>query len=104
VLYFLLKTFEGYAITVRDHKKAVNRCYTPIDCTQLSKFGVNFINIIGTNFSYKRHFSSYVLALLKNLYEKRARITLMKLTIGGANMNENEFGLKGRRIVSFLLS
>jgi len=42
--------------------------------------GVNFINIIRTNFSYERHFSSYVLALLKILYKKHARITLMKLT------------------------
>jgi len=38
--------------------------------------GVNFINIICTNIS------SYVLALLKNSYEKHARITLMKLTTG----------------------
>ncbi len=35
-----------------------------------------------TNISYERRFTSYVLALLKNSYEKRARITLMKLTIG----------------------
>jgi len=45
-----------------------------------SKPSVNFINIIRTNFSYKRHFSSYVLALLKNLYEKHGHIMLMKLT------------------------
>ncbi len=44
--------------------------------------GVNFINIIHTNFSYKCHFSSYVLALLKNSYEKRVCIMLMKLTPG----------------------
>jgi len=31
-------------------------------------------------FLYECHFSSYVLALLKNSYEKGARITLMKLT------------------------
>ncbi len=42
--------------------------------------GVNFINIIRTNFSYKRRFSSYFLALSKNSYEKCSRITLMKLT------------------------
>ena len=44
--------------------------------------GVNFINIIRTNFLYECRFSSYVLALLKNSYEKRACITLMKLTAG----------------------
>jgi len=44
--------------------------------------GVIFINILHTEISYERRFSSYVLALLKNLYEKRARITLMKLTTG----------------------
>jgi len=44
--------------------------------------GVNFINIIRTNFSYERRFSSYVLALLKISYEKRMRATLMKLTTG----------------------
>jgi len=32
--------------------------------------GVNLLNILRTNFSYERCFSSYVLALLKNLYEK----------------------------------
>ncbi len=42
--------------------------------------GVNFINIMGTNFSYERRFSSYVLTLLKNSYKNRARIRLMKLT------------------------
>ncbi len=44
--------------------------------------GVNFINIIHTRFSYERHFSSYILALLKNSYEKRTRIRLMKLATG----------------------
>ncbi len=28
--------------------------------------GVNFINVLRTNFSFKRRFSSYVLALSKN--------------------------------------
>ena len=46
---------------------------------------VNFINIICTKFSYEHHFSSYFLALLKNLYEKRARIMLMKLKVGVYN-------------------
>jgi len=41
---------------------------------------VNFINVLRKNFSYKRRFSSYVLALSKNLYEKVVRKTLMKLT------------------------
>ncbi len=44
--------------------------------------GVNFINIIRTNFLYERRFSSYFLAFSKNLYEKRACMTLMKLTTG----------------------
>jgi hypothetical protein len=42
--------------------------------------GVNFINVLRSTFSYERRFSSYFLALLKNLYEKCARVTLMKLT------------------------
>ncbi len=42
--------------------------------------GVNFINVLRTNFLYERRFSSYVLALSKNLYEKFVRKTLMKLT------------------------
>ncbi len=41
--------------------------------------GVNFINVKRTNFLYEHHFSSYILALSKNLYEKRAQKTLMKL-------------------------
>jgi len=44
--------------------------------------GVNFINIIHMNFLYAHHFSSYVLALLKNSYEKCTHIMLMKLTTG----------------------
>ncbi len=45
--------------------------------------GVNFINVFGALFSYKiflAAFFSYVLALAKNPYEKRAPIMLMKLT------------------------
>jgi len=42
--------------------------------------GVNFINVLHTNFSYKRGFSSYVLTLSKNSYEKFACLMLMKLT------------------------
>ncbi len=42
--------------------------------------GVNFINILRTNFLHERRFSSYILALSKNLYKKFARLTLMKLT------------------------
>ncbi len=49
--------------------------------TRWRQFGVNFINVKRTNFSYERRFSSYVLALSKNSYEKRARKTLMKLTL-----------------------
>jgi hypothetical protein len=44
--------------------------------------GVNFINVIRTNFSYKHCFSSYVLVLSKKLYEKFVRRMLMKLTAG----------------------
>ncbi len=44
--------------------------------------GVIFINILHTEISYERRFSSYVFALLKNLYEKRARKTLLKLSPG----------------------
>jgi len=45
------------------------------------QLGVNFINVKHTNFLYKHRFSSYILALSKNLYEKFARLTLMKLTV-----------------------
>jgi len=46
--------------------------------------GVNFINILRTNFSYERHFSMYMLlekaAETQRLYEKFVSLTLMKLT------------------------
>ncbi len=48
----------------------------------LEQQGVNFNNVLRTNFLYEHHFSSYVLALSKNLYKKRVQITLMKLTKG----------------------
>jgi len=44
------------------------------------KPNVNFINVKRTNISYERHFSSYILALSKNSYERFAHFTLMKLT------------------------
>jgi len=79
-----------------DHKKRVvesklksNTIRINLDFLKTKSFfigfttGVNFINIIRTNFLYERRFSSYVLALLKNLYEKCARIMLMKLTTVG---------------------
>jgi len=44
------------------------------------KSGVNFINVLLTNFLYERRFSSYVLPLSKNSYEKFVGKTLMKLT------------------------
>ncbi len=51
--------------------------------------GVNFINILWTNFLYKRCFGSFFYIhvtreklMKQRLYEKRARITLMKLTAG----------------------
>jgi hypothetical protein len=40
--------------------------------------------------SYKRRFSSYVLALLKNLYEKCARTMLMKLTTEEETTNKSQ--------------
>ncbi len=41
---------------------------------------VNFINVKRPNFTYESLFSSYILALNKLSYEKRARKMLMKLT------------------------
>ncbi len=35
-----------------------------------STAGVNFINVLSTNFSYEHCFSTYVLAYSKNLYKK----------------------------------
>ncbi len=48
----------------------------------LLPLGVNFINVKHAHFSYKHLFSSYVLTLNKFLYEKFARLTLMKLPLG----------------------
>ncbi len=58
---------------------------------------VTFINILGMNFSHQRHFgrfSSYILALAKNSYEKRVRIMLMKLTTGQQTQKVKFFGEK----------
>jgi len=48
--------------------------------------GVNFINVFCALFLYESlflaAFSSYILALAKNLYKKCARLTLMKLMAG----------------------
>jgi len=48
--------------------------------------GVNFINVLRTNFSYERHFSMYMklekVAKTRRSYEKFVRLTLMKLTLG----------------------
>jgi hypothetical protein len=41
---------------------------------------VNFINVLHARFLYERLFSSYVLALNKLSYKKRAHKTMMKLT------------------------
>ncbi len=53
----------------------------------LCRSGVNFINVLGTNFSYERHFGSlfYVLVTREKLpkqisYKKFSNKTLMKLT------------------------
>ncbi len=45
-----------------------------------SQVGVNFINVLRTNFSYECCFSSYILDLKELSYEKFAGLTLMKLT------------------------
>jgi len=42
----------------------------------------NFTNVKRTHISYKRLFSSYILALNKLSYKKFARLTFMKLTEG----------------------
>ncbi len=63
------------------------RCFL-IDTTELflkcysnfTKPLVNFINVKRTNFTYKRLFSSYILALNKLSYKKRLCKTLMKFT------------------------
>jgi len=47
---------------------------------------VNFINVKCANFTYKSFFSSYILALNKLLYKKRARKMLMKLTPGSRGL------------------
>ncbi len=47
-----------------------------------SQPALNFINVKRTIFLYERRFSSYILALSKNLYKKFVRKTLMKLTPG----------------------
>jgi len=48
----------------------------------LYKPGVYFTNLKRADFTYKRLFSSYVLALNKLLYKKHAQKTLMKLSPG----------------------
>jgi hypothetical protein len=45
--------------------------YSLNSCTTIPS-GVNFINIKRASFSYECHFSSYALALSKNLYQTRA--------------------------------
>jgi hypothetical protein len=52
--------------------------------------GVNFINVKHTPFSHERHFGSFFYVHISrkklpkwHLYEKRAHLTLMKLTAGG---------------------
>jgi hypothetical protein len=44
--------------------------------------GVNFIDVKRAHFSYKRLFSSYILALNELSYKKFVGLTLMKLTEG----------------------
>jgi len=46
-------------------------------------------------------FSSYILTLAKNLYEKRSQITLMKLTIGICGFDSNR--KKTRKTTNFSL-
>jgi len=63
----------------------------------LLRTGVNFINVLRTNFLYERRFSSYILALSKNSYDKFARLKLMKLTAGIVN-NLNSFTSEGTQM------
>ncbi len=53
-----------------------------VNLKRLRPTGVNFVNIICAPFLYESLFSSYVLALNKLSYEKRARKTFMKFTPG----------------------
>ena len=58
--------------------------------THTHRPGVNFINVKPTNFSYERCFSSYVLALSKNSYEKRAQKNVDEIdTCWCVNRGEN---------------
>jgi len=61
--------------------------------------GVDFINIKRAPFSYKRLFSSYVLALNELSYEKFPRLTLMKLTVGREEKRNNKNGENFARLV-----
>jgi len=54
--------------------------YIPFGEKMMSSPAVNFINVNRACFSYEHLFSSYVLALNKFLYEKFARLTMMKLS------------------------
>jgi len=70
--------------------------------------GVNFINVKRANFTYECRFSSYILALSKNSYEKFARLTLMKLTAAVGASSSQIIGLSWNfffgRIDEFILA
>jgi len=60
-----------------------------LKCRLSYSVGVNFINILNTNFSYECHFVSFLYVHVtreklpkQRLYEKFVRKMLMKLTIG----------------------
>jgi len=66
--------------SIADSSKA-NGDYDVLSALQASISSTFYVQIFCTNFVLAA-FSSYVLALAKNLYKKRARIMLMKLTTG----------------------
>jgi len=72
------KLFDQFTKNVKREREIVKNIET----------GVNFINILRTNFSYERHFVSFFLVTCTLrvwcLYKKRARIKLMKLTAGAS--------------------
>jgi len=59
--------------------------FNNMNCHIRCQFHQRFYVQIFHTYVFLAAFSSYVLALAKNLYEKFARSTLMKLTVGVTN-------------------
>ncbi len=76
------RTFRPFVAAAPARAKLRHIWCLPLHGNLLAQWnpGVNFINVKRAHFSYERQFSSYVLALNELSYEKRARLTLMKLT------------------------